>query len=135
MCDDAAFLADLGGAPRVQGLARAWHLRPDTLRAFPAAAPRGSSATAPLVPALAVFPEIAPRPQTRVEPVEPAEALGRLVEASALVVVDGAARAPEHLALLGRIASEVPAVRVALGRDLLETPAAVARALLRAAGW
>lgn len=150
LCDDAAYLAERGGAIRVQGVARPFHLRPATARAFPRVAARAGPADAegrrdvdpaavwgpprrgPLAPGLLVFPEVARRPATAVERIAAAEALGLLVEASALVVVDGAAHAPEHLALLGRLASETPAVRVTLGQDLLERPAEVARAILAA---
>jgi hypothetical protein len=149
LCDDATFVAGRAGAVEVQGLARPFHLRPDTLRAFPRAAAHagppdvegrrdldpalawGPPRRAPLRPGLLLFPEIARRPATSVEPLAPADTLGRLIEASALVVVDGAARAPEHLALLGRLASETPALRVALGEDLLRAPVEVARAILR----
>jgi hypothetical protein len=151
LCDDAAFLAERGGALRLQGIARPFHLRPATLRAFPRAAALagppnaegrrdldpavawGPSPRGPAAPGAILFPEIVPAATTSVAPMAPAEALGRLIEASALVVVDGAARAPEHLALLGRLASEAPAYRVALGQDLLREPVRVARELLAAA--
>lgn len=147
--DDAAFLAERGGEPVAAGVPRPFHLRPDTLAAFPRVASRagasdlsgrrdvdpaavwpGRLAREPLRPGLLLFPEVARRPATAVERLAPADALGRLVEASALLVVDGAARPPEHLALLGRIASGIPALRVALGADLLRAPADVARRVL-----
>lgn len=152
LCDDAAYLADLGGAVRVQGVARPFHLRPATLAAIPRAAalagPPAADGRRELDPARAwgpprrgavvprrlLFPTIAGTPSTAVERLAPAEALGLLIEASALVVVDGAARAPEHLSLLGRLASEAPAFRVALGTDLLRAPGAVAREVLAATG-
>lgn len=151
LCDDAAYLADRGGALRVEGVARPFHLRPATLRAFPRiaalagppddegrrdlepAAAWGAPRRGAAAPGLLLFPEVAGRPATRVERLAPADALGLLLEASALVVVDGAARAPEHLALLGRLASETPAFRVALGEELLRDPVRVARAILDAA--
>jgi hypothetical protein len=150
LCDDAAYLAEVGGALRVQGVARAFHLRPATLRAFPRvaglagpadgegrrdldpAAAWGAPRREPLLPAALLFPLIAGRVDTAVERLAPADALGHLVEASALLVVDGAARAGEHLALLGRLASEAPAYRVALGEDLLREPVRVARDVLAA---
>lgn len=150
LCDDAAYVAEQNAEVRVAGVARPFHLRRDTLRAFPRLAahagppdatgrrdldPRAAWPRAPagaLRPGLLLFPQIDRRAETTVAPLAPAEALGLLVEASALVVIDGAARAPEHLALLGRLASEAPAVRVALGQDLLERPVEVARAILAA---
>jgi hypothetical protein len=151
VCDDAAYLAEVGGTLRVQGVARPFHLRPATLLAFPRVAalagpPDGEGrrdldpAAAwsaprrePLAPGLLLFPQITRRAVTAVERIPPADVLGGLVEASALVVVDGAARAPEHLALLGRLSSEAPAYRVALGEDLLREPVRVARDVLAAA--
>jgi hypothetical protein len=151
LCDDAAFLAERGGGLRLQGIARPFHLRPATLRAFPRAAalagPPDAEGRRDLDPAVAwgaplrgsaapgviLFPEIVPAATSLVAPMAPAEALGRLIEASALVVIDGAARAPEHLALLGRLASEAPAYRVGLGGDLLSEPVRVAREILTAA--
>jgi hypothetical protein len=151
LCDDAAYLAERDGAVRVQGVARPFHLRPATLRAFPRAAALagppdgegrrdldpsaawGTPCSGALPPGLLLFPELARTAATRVERLAPTDALGRLVEASALVVVDGAARAPEHLALLGRLASDTPAFRVALGDDLLQDPVRVGRAILAAA--
>ena len=151
LCDDAAFVADRGGTIRVQGIARPFHLRPATLSAFPRVAACAGPADAEgrrdvepgatwgrprdgaLRPGLLLFPEVARRPATAVTRIAAAEALGLLIEASALLVVDGAAHAPEHLALLGRLASETPAARVALGQDLLQAPVEVARAILRAA--
>jgi hypothetical protein len=151
--DDSAFVAVRDGAPCAEGVARPFHLRPDTAGAFGRAAARaappdasgrreldpeaawpGRARRGPLRPGTLLFPEVARRPTTAVEPLAPAEALGRLVEASALVVVDGAARAPEHLALLGRIASEARALRVELGEDLLRAPEEVARRILALAG-
>jgi hypothetical protein len=150
LCDDAAFLGERGGALLLQGIARPFHLRPATLRAFPRAAALagppdaegrrdldpalgwGAPRRGPVAPGLLLFPEIVRAATTTVARMPAAEALGRLIEASALVVIDGAARAPEHLALLGRLASEAPAYRVALGGDLLREPVRVARAILAA---
>lgn len=148
LCDDAAYLAGREGAVRVQGVARPFHLRPATARAFPRAAALagapdaegrrdldpaaawGAPRRGALTPGLLLFPELARTPATRVERIAPADALGRLVEASALVVVDGAARAPEHLSLLGALASGTPAYRVLLGEDLLRAPVRVAHDIL-----
>ena len=150
LCDDAAFVADLPAGPRVQGLPRPFHLRPATLRAFPrlaaCAGPPDAEGRRDLDPGAAwgpprrdrlrpgvlLFPELTGRPLTAVEPLGPADALGRLIEASALLVVDGAAHPPEHLALLGRLASQARALRVSLGEDLLRAPVEVARAILAA---
>lgn len=149
--DDAAYLAERGGAPLLAGVPRRFHPRPETLRAFPHVAAcaeppdaSGRRALDPeavwpgrrqgraLPPAALLFPEISRRPGTRTARLEPSDALGRLIEASALLVVDGAARSAEHLALLGRLAGSLPALRVELGEDLLQAPAEVARQVLGA---
>jgi hypothetical protein len=149
LSDDAVFLAERESLPWVQGVPRPFHLRPATLDAFPDAAARAGPPDAegrreidPWTvwprqvrsgrrrPGLLLFPEVRSGPATTVTPLAPADALGRLVEASALLVVDGAARSAEHLALLGRLAGEAPAFRVELGRDLLCAPAQVARRIL-----
>lgn len=153
LCDDAAFLAGRDGVTWVEGVPRPFHARPETLRAFPHAAAAAGDADAsgrrdvhpervwpgslrrgPHRPALLLFPEVTRRPETAVERLAPADALGKLVEASAVLVVDGAARPPEHLALLGRLASAAPALRVELGEDLLRSPAEVARRIVAAGG-
>ncbi len=151
--DDAVFLAEREGAPSAQGVLRPFHVRPATLAAFPVASARAGPCddagrrevdaasvwphqlrAARLRPGLLVFPEVGSGPETVATRLSPADALGCLVEASALLVVDGAARSPEHLALLGRLASGAPALRVRLGEDLLRRPAEVARRILDAAG-
>jgi hypothetical protein len=152
LCDDAAFLTEREGAPWLEGVPRPFHLRPRTVDAFPRAAAGAGAADAsgrreldaeaawpgrmtrgPLRPGILLFPEVTGAAATAIERLSAADALGRLVEASALLVVDGAARSPEHLALLGRLASAAPALRVALGEDLLRAPAETARRILAAA--
>lgn len=151
--DDAAYLAARGGVPHLVGVPRHFHVRPETLRAFPRVAalagpPDGSGrrvvdpdAAWPgrrrrgaLRPAGLLFPEVSARASTTATRLPSADALGRLIEASALLVVEGAARRQEHLALLGRLAGSAPALRVELGRDLLGSPAEVARRILAALG-
>jgi hypothetical protein len=151
--DDTAFVTTRGGPLVVAGVPRLFHLRPETLRSFPhadaCAGPPdvsgrreldpeavwpGRSRRGPRPPGALLFPELARRPATTTTPLSPADALGRLIEASALLVVDGAAQPPEHLALLGRLAGGAPALRVELGEDLLRWPAAVARRILAALG-
>lgn len=152
LCDDAAFLAEREGAPWLEGVPRPFHLRPTTAGAFPRAAGGAGAADAsgwreldaeaawpgrlrrgPLRPGILLFPEVTGAAATAIERLPAVDALGRLVEASALLVVDGAARSPEHLALLGRVASDAPALHVAMGEDLLRAPADVARRVLAAA--
>jgi hypothetical protein len=153
LCDDAAFVTERDAIPRVEGVPRPFHLHPETLGAFAHAAAVAGPADAsgrrdldpervwpgrmrrgPHRPGILLFPEVTHRPATTVERLTAADSLGRLVEASALLVVDGAARSSEHLALLGRLASEAPALRVGLGEDLLRAPAKVALRILAAAG-
>jgi hypothetical protein len=69
-----------------------------------------------------------------VAPLAPADVLGRLIEASALVVVDGAAGVGAQLALLKAVADGGRGWAVALGRDLLEDPGAWVGATARAIG-
>lgn len=151
--DDAAYLAERDGAPWLVGVPRRFHPRPETLRAFPQVAaragpPDGSGRRAldpeavwpgrrrlgPRPPAALLFPEVSRRPATATTRLDGSDALGRLIEASALLVVDGVARREEHLALLGRLAGRLPALRVELGQDLLLRPVEVARRVLAALG-
>jgi len=153
LCDDAAFLAEREGVPAVAGVPRPFHVHERTLGAFPGASASAGPASAAARhdldpeavwpsrlrrgasrPSALLFPEVSGGPETLLSPLAPADALGRLVEASALLVVDGAARPAEHLDLLGRIAGAVPALRVELGEDLLRAPAKVARRVLAAIG-
>jgi hypothetical protein len=60
--------------------------------------------------------------QTQVLQISASEVLGRLVEESALAVVDGATRVEEQLAAL-RTLAERPAVAARVGPDVLEQPA------------
>lgn len=151
--DDAAYLAERDGAPWLVGVPRRFHVRPETLSAFPRVAERAGSpdgtgrreldpeAVWPgrrrrgaRPPVALLFPEVGARPDTVATRLGEADALGRLIEASALLVVDGVARRAEHLALLGRLAGRLPALRCELGQDLLRAPAEVARRILAALG-
>ncbi len=83
-------------------------------------------------PAALVFPRLASEP-TRLLPLAPADALGGLIEASALVAVAEVPLATENLALLARLADAVPAWSLELGPDALRDPGVVHAAVSRAA--
>lgn len=149
LADDAVLASGCGSAPCVVGLPRPFHLGARTAGAFPAVAPRlgpaspagkralpfsavgPRPATLPSCrPGVILLPEIAPAGPTTAAPASPAEALGALLECSALVVAAGMPAVAEQLAVLRAIVGTARAARVRLGPDLLEAPAAVARALI-----
>jgi hypothetical protein len=68
--------------------------------------------------------------ETEVARITPADALGALLESSALALVDGVRHRDANLALLAALANTSAAFRVTLGRDALERPAQVARRVL-----
>jgi len=70
-------------------------------------------------PAALLFPVVTGEAETRLRAIPKAEALGRLVESSALVAVKALPGAREHLALLGAVADGARTFGAALGRDLL----------------
>ncbi len=98
--------------------------RLDPRRAF---AGRGRQVAA--APALLLIPELTGGAVTTVENVPVADAMGALIESSALVVVDGLPGAAEQLAILARSLDGARCVRVRLGADLLEDPARVVAGL------
>lgn len=151
--DDSVLVAAGAGGPRVLALPRAFHVAPRTARALPALAPHagpaygatgkrlldaeaafpGAARSSAGAPRLLLFPSVAPAAaRTAVEPIAPADALGRLVEAGALAVVDAVAGTREQLTLLAEVASGAQALALRLGRDLLDDPVAWARELLHA---
>jgi hypothetical protein len=80
-------------------------------------------------PAGIVLPRITGEPETRLEEGGAAEALGVLLESSALVATRGLPGGAAHLPLLGALADGARVVRAGLGLDLLADPLAVARRL------
>jgi len=150
LSDDAVVVAERDGAPAVAGLPRPFHVTPSTADAFPAAAGalrpgsavRGKRALDPRRafpgreraslsrPALILFPRVTGRATSGLEPLPPAEALGALLESSAVLAVDGMPGVAEQLALLRAIVDGAACARAELGLDLLAHPGPVARALL-----
>jgi hypothetical protein len=140
--DDTVLLGGTPARPRLHALPRRFHIAPATAAAFPEIAPllgdRYGDAGKRLLdaaralpgkarleagpPCVVLLPRVAGGAVTSFERVPAAAALEDLVLSSALVAVDGAARAPEHLALLGAVVDGAVALRVALGRDLLLDP-------------
>lgn len=136
--DDVAFVARRGGAPRLLGFPRAFHLSDGSARAVPATLPHVSAAGRTLAgkrrvdaraafpgaaraeagaPALLLFPEVVDAEATRAEPLLAAEALGGLLASSLFATTalgSGAQRA-----LLAELAGSARSYRVLLGRDLL----------------
>ena len=146
--DDALLLEACREGDRIHAFPRLFHVAERTARAFPRIEPLlGSQLPAgdkrfldPSVawpgrqrpsmdaPSILLFPHVTGEAATVVEPFDSAEALGRLVESSTFVVVDGLPGGEEHLAALTRIADEASAFAVHLGKDLLARPAEVAGA-------
>lgn len=79
-------------------------------------------------PRALLFPRLSGSP-TSLRALPAADALGGLIEASALVAVRGVPRAAENLTLLGRLADLTPAWTLDLGREALDDPGVVARAV------
>jgi len=147
--DDTVLLGRSHGAPHLFAFPRPFHVSETPARAFPRLTPfvgetytrahgkrlldadkafpgRGRSAASP---AIVLLPEIADMARTAIERVSGAEALGALVESSAVMVVDGLPGAEEQLGILRDISDAAASYRVCLGRDLLESPGAVGRGL------
>ena len=143
----------LGAGPRLLAFPRAFHLSdraaeaiggpprpPDERRT-----PLGKRALDPGVlfpgqgrheapaPAALLFPHVVDRADTVLRALSGAEALGRLLESSALVAVKALPGTREHLALLGAIVDGARAFEVELGRDLLLDAARSAGRVLQAA--
>ena len=81
-------------------------------------------------PSLLLFPRVSAGPGTIAMRLASAEALGALIESSALAIVDGLPNPSEHLAVLREVADGARAWRVDLGLDLLAAPAETARRML-----
>jgi hypothetical protein len=133
--DDVVLLAR---PPRLLSLPRAFHLSDRSAALVPGAAAAearrtlaGKRAVDPRAlfpgrelreapaPSALVFPRVVDRPDTVLRPMARVEALGRLVESSALAAVGALPGVREHLALLGEVADGAPAFQAELGRDLL----------------
>jgi len=138
-----AYLGDdvvlVGAGPRLLAFPRAFHLSDTSTPLVPGAAAAdtlrrtlgGKRALDPRAlfpgrerrdapaPAALLFPVVTGRPETTLRAIPKAEALGRLVESSALVAVKALPGAREHLALLGAVADGARTFGADLGRDLL----------------
>lgn len=79
-----------------------------------------------------LLPCITGEPETRLEVAGPADALGVLLESSALVATRGLPGGAAHLPLLGALADGARVVRALLGLDLLADPVGVARGVAAA---
>jgi hypothetical protein len=121
----AAYPALLAQTEALDGIGGKRALAPD--RAFPGAFRAGSSG-----PVALLLPRVARVARTEVSRVSPADALGALLESSALALVDGVRHRDDNLSLLATLANKSPAFRVELGRDALEHPVDVARRILDA---
>lgn len=144
--DDVVLVARTPAGPELLAMPRAFHLTALTARAIPGAAARagrrrsvaGKHVVDPRLlfpgrerlrapaPSASLFPAVASRPDTAVAPLAPVDALGRLLECSALVAARGLPGAAAHLATLAAIADGGRAFAVELGEDLLADPAAAA---------
>ncbi len=148
-----AFLGDdallVGEGPELCAFPRPFHLGPATIAAFPrlgglAGGTSGHGDKRDLdprvawparrrasmgAPALVLHPRVEPEEKTRLEQIAPAEALGNLIASSAGIVIDGAARREEQMALLGKIAAGARHFEIRMGRDLLGEPGRLAEAV------
>jgi len=150
--DDTLWVARRDGAIRLLALPREFHLaersaaalglsaaletghdslagkrRLDAARVFP-----GRFRWEAAAPAGIVLPRITGEPATRILEAGPADALGLLLESSALVATRGLPGGADHLPLLGELADGARVLRAELGLDLLSEPAAVARRIAAA---
>lgn len=82
-------------------------------------------------PTAILLPRVERRAETEVRAVNAAEAMGSLIESSALALVDGIRHRDENLSLLASLANGARAYSVALGRDALDRPIETARRILR----
>ncbi len=150
LSDDRVLLRDIDG---VLAYPREAHLSDQTVAALPSLAgvplvgpamagkrrgdvrarwPERFTTSSPRPGAL-LFPRLS-RGVTRTAPLARADALGGLIEASALVAVADVPFAPENLALLARLADMVPAWTLELGGDALREPGLVAAAVAEVMG-
>lgn len=148
--DDTVFLARREGEARLLALPREFHLAEASARAVgvEAALLDGHASLAGKrrldaavafpgrfrwdapAPAVILLPAITGEPASRLEPAGPADALGVLLESSALVATRGLPGGEGHLPLLGELADGARVLRAELGLDLLGDGAAVARRLV-----
>ena len=110
-------------AERAEGIGGKLALDPS--RAFPGGFCRDFAG-----PTSILLPRVEPRAQSEVRPVTSAEAMGALIESSALALVDGIRHRDENLALLAALTNGARAFHVGLGRDALDHPVATARRIL-----
>jgi len=148
--DDTLFVRADGASARLLALPRDFHLSERSVEALGLSAtlvpgqltqagkgrldaqlrfPGRFVAEAP-APAFILLPRISGEPATRIEPAGPAQALGGLLESSALVATRGLPGGPGHLPVLAGMADGATSFRAELGLDLLADPAGTARALL-----
>ena len=148
--DDTVFACRRDGAIRLLALPREFHLAPASARAVGlehqlegdhrtmagkgrldagAAFPGRFRWEAP-APAHLLLPRITREPETHLSPAGPAEALGTLLESSALVATRGLPGGEGHLPLLGALADGARVWHAELGLDLLANGRTVARRLL-----
>jgi hypothetical protein len=140
LADDAVFLSAEGAFP----IARPFHITGKTSNAFPEIARLGATdlgkfeanvarpSEVPQKPTGIVF-LAGPQATTRITEVDAADALGLLIESSALVIVDGASEVEEHLQLLATLVAGTPCVRLEAGPEWLvqATDEALLQALAR----
>jgi hypothetical protein len=148
--DDTLLLREGAVAPEVLAFPRPFHVAPRTVEAFPHLRPLlgpparedsgkwdldaarafpGKARTRLERAHLLVFPRVSGEPLTRALHLSSRGAFEELLASSALLVVEGAAKAGEHFALLQRLAAHARAFELHLGLDALADPSVVARQL------
>jgi hypothetical protein len=147
--DDTVLLASRGNGVTVVAWPRDFHVADETAAAFPRLAallgpgdaPAGKRRLDPRrafpgrermeagAPALVLVPVLAGGRQTTFAAVSAAEAMGALIESSALVAIEGLPGAAEQLALQARALRDATCLRVRLGADALEAPGNIAAML------
>ena len=100
-------------------------------RLDPAAAFPGAFHWEAAAPSAILLPSLTGETVTRLEPAEPADAMGALLEGSALAASRGLPGGATHLPLLGELCDGAAVYRAELGLDLLADGAAVARQLVQ----
>ena len=142
--DIALFTGTPRGRTRVWGVPRAFHIRPRTAEMFPRLRDSGShaigfnleerwevdlSADLPerrladgVAPSMLVFPRIVADAPTSLRPLASADAVTRLMQTSALVIVEALGRQTEQLAALSALAGQSRAFELKLGPDALDDP-------------
>jgi hypothetical protein len=152
LSDDAIFVTTRAGQAAALAFPRPFHVAEKTARAFPATAsslepgwtmigkraldPRrffpGRERTALESPGLLIVPSVSAGPLTNVESLSDAEALGALIESSAILAVDQMPAVGDQLSTLRALVGGAVCVRVALGEDLLLRPVEVVARMLEA---